>query len=511
MSKGRKIALTVLAALAIIIVGQAFIVPLLFDIDHFRPQVTAQIQEETGKPVQIGHLALTLLPRVAIRVDDFSMGNPAGFPAGDLIKAKEIHAAVNVSALLNHKVEITSLRLDDLTIDMLEDAHGKWNFENPPAKIAAPPGTPPTANRGAAFTLGVISRLTIAGGEFKAANLLAPGGRGPSLMEVHGASIDLRQVNLDAMATAALREPVSAPGAWARLTGMLHAVAYAADINGPAVAEGTIKADEMDFAPLVVTKFKSRFRLFPKQVYFDDLDLNCYGGSARGNLSLNFGGANLAYGADVQLKGVNVEKFLAAFPQSRGMMTGTLDGSANMSGLVHRSPDPLAGVSGSGQAIVKNGRLPSLQLGSNLRALTRIASVGPSDGDPSAFSSLATDFHIADSRLSSNKITMVGNGMDVDGSGSMTMAGEGTLDYRGEASLAANGNNPLASLLGGLAGARFSHGKMIFAFTVGGTISKPKFGLKGRAGGAESQPGQPQQPASLPNGLSGLFKKKKQQ
>ena len=162
---------------------------MLFNVDRYRPQVAAQIQQETGKPAQIGRLALTILPQVAIRVDDFSLGNPTGFPTGDFVKAKKIYAVVNASALLHRKVEITSLELDDLTLDMLEDTHGKWNFENPPAQ--APPTPAPPGGSSASFTLGIISKLTVERGQFAAASLLASGVPGPSLMEVHGASIRL--------------------------------------------------------------------------------------------------------------------------------------------------------------------------------------------------------------------------------------------------------------------------------------------------------------------------------
>ncbi|MGA3327312.1 MAG: AsmA family protein [Terriglobia bacterium] len=509
MSKGKKVALVVVIVLVLIVVGLAIIIPMLFNIDRYRPQVAAQIQQETGKPAQIGRLALTILPQVAIRVDDFSLGNPAGFPQSDFVQAKKVYAVVNASALLHRKVEITSLELDDLTVDMLEDTHGKWNFENPPAKASPPPD--PSAGSSASFTLGIISKLTVVRGEFAAASLLASGVPGPALMEVHGASIDLREVNLNAMTTASLRGPASVPGELAALAGWLNTTVYAADPTGPAVAQGTIKVDASQFGPLAVTKLASKFRLFPKQAFFDDLDLKCYGGSVTGNLSLNFGGANLAYGADAQIKGVNVAEFLAAFPQAKGMMTGTLDGSAKMNGLVTHASDPLVGVTGSGLASIRNGRMPSLQLGSNLRTLAKMASVGPSNGDPSSFSSLSADFRIADARLSSNKITLVGNGVDVDGSGSMTMAGEGTLNYQGDASLAANGSNPLGTVLGGMAGAKFANGKMIFPFTVGGTFAKPKFSLKGAAGAGGIPQNAAEQPINAVKGISGLFKKKKPQ
>jgi uncharacterized protein involved in outer membrane biogenesis len=510
MSKGKKVALILAIVLVLIVVGLAIVIPLLFNVDRYRPQVAAQIQQETGKPAQIGRLALTILPEVAIRVDDFSLGNPAGFPSGDLVKAKKIYVVVDAYALLHRKVEITSLELDDLAIDMLENTHGKWNFENAPAK--APPPPDPPGDSSASFTLGIISKLTIERGQFSAASLLASGATGPSLMEAHGAAIELHDVNLNALTTASLREPASAPDEFALLAGWLNTLVYAADAQGPAVAQGTLKADSMQFGNVDVTKVKSKIRLFPKEVFIDDLDLKCYGGTATGNLSLNFGGANLAYTVDARLKGVSVAEFLDAFPQAKGMMIGTLEGTAKAHGTVVHSSDPLAGITGSGQASIRNGKMPSLQLGSNLRSLARMANVGPANGDPSSFSSLSADFHIADGRLSSNKITLVGNGVDVDGSGSMTMAGDGSLDYKGDASLAASGTNPLATVLGGLAGAKFANGKMTFPFTVGGPFAKPKFSLKGGAAGASGAPkAAAQEPASVVKGLTGLLKKKKPQ
>src|SRR5208282_1736279 len=258
MSKGKKVALVLLIVLVLIVVGLAIIIPMLFNIDRYRPQVAAQIQQETGKPAQIGRLALTILPEVAIRVDDFSLGNPRGFPTGDFVKARKIYAVVNPFALLHRKVEITSLELDDLALDMLENTHGKWNFENSPAKDPPPPDPP--GDSSASFTLGIISKLTVERGQFAAASLLASGVPGPALVEAHGTSIDLREVNLNAFTTASLRGPASAPGELALLAGWLNPMVYAADPEGPAVAQGTLKADTLHIGNVDVTKVKSKIR-----------------------------------------------------------------------------------------------------------------------------------------------------------------------------------------------------------------------------------------------------------
>jgi uncharacterized protein involved in outer membrane biogenesis len=508
MSTWKKAALIVVIAMVVIVAGLAIAIPLLLDVDRYRPAVIAQIQQETGKPSQIGRLALTILPQVAIRVDDFTLGNPPGFPQGDFVKARRIYAVVNAYALLHRKVEINSMELDDPDIRLLSDVRGKWNFESPAAKSAAP-GNPPVDAR-ASFALGLISKVSIKRGQLAVESLLASGAPGPAVMEVHGASIDLRQVDLNAFTTASRANPDSPPGGFAAWAGALNAVVYAAASEAPLVAEGTLQADALRFGAVAVTKFKSKMRLYPKQVFFDDLDMKCYSGDVTGSLSLNFGAANLRYATDARLKGVNVAQFLDAFPQTRGKMTGTLAGTAKLNGEDTHSPDPLAGIRGAGQMSVRNGAMPSLQLNRNLRLLAQMANFGPANGDPSSFSSISADFNIADEKLSSTKIALAGNGVDVDGSGRMTMAGEGSLDYQGVAKVAA-GSNPLTNVLVGLSGGKLAEGKLAFPFTLGGTLANPKFTLKG--GGAPGLPGTAQgiqpQPADLVRGIAGMFKKKK--
>lgn len=62
MSKGKKIALGVIVFLVAIVAVLVIVVPLLIDLNRYRPQVIAHIQEETGKPAEIGKIQLTLFP-----------------------------------------------------------------------------------------------------------------------------------------------------------------------------------------------------------------------------------------------------------------------------------------------------------------------------------------------------------------------------------------------------------------------------------------------------------------
>jgi hypothetical protein len=525
MTKGKKIALVVVLVVVVLLVGLAILVPLLVNVDRYRPQVAAQIEQATGKPAQIGRLTLTIFPRLSIRFDDFELGNPPHYPQGPFVKARRIYAVFDASALWNRQIVITSLELDDPDIRMISDGRGGWNFDS----ATKPKAVQNTALVAApSFSLGVISKVVVRGGQLAAAKLTPAGHAAPAFFEAKGVSADLQQINLNAFIPSSSPTPTSFPSS-ILAPGGGTSLLYAAEPGTPPAAQGTLKADFLRFSSMRATSVKSKLRLYAKEVFFDDLSLSLYGGQAKGNISCNFGGKNMTYATDTRISGVDMASLLAEFPEAKGMMTGKMDGNVALSGEVVDSPDPLAGIHATGHTRVRDGRLPTLQLNKNLIDLARLSQIGPAAGDPGAFSSISSDFSIANSRINQNKIVVVGNGVDADGAGSLTLAGEGSLNYEGTARLAAQ-KNALSQVLANVSGATFADGKLSYPFTIAGTLKNPAFrvkslqGVGGKLGVAQGiagaagvqvpgggQPGQAVQPGELVQGIAGMFKKKKQQ
>lgn len=524
MSRPKKIALGIVIALVVIVVAAVILIPIVVDVDRYRPEVTARIQTETGKPTQMGHLALTLFPSIAIRVDDFVMGNPKQFPEGDFIKAKRIYAVVDGSALWNRQIVIKSVELEQPEITILESAKGHWNFENPATSERIKNASLADAT---SFSLGIIAKVTIARGKVSAANLSASGRPETAFFEAQGISSQLEQVDLNAFGNSAPK--ALAPG---QRTNMAQeflwspAVVYAASADpareepaeGPPAAQGTLNADELRFQTYHVSAVKTKVRLYAKEVFLDGLGMDLYGGKAKGDIQFNFAELNPHYRVKAQLSAVDMAKLLADVPAAKGWMTGKMHGDIDLIGEVVHSQDPLAGMRGTGNISVRDGNMPKLQLNKNLLELAKVGNFGPSKGDPGAFSSIVADLNIAAGRITSHKINVVGNGVGADGAGSMTLVGDGTLDYQGVASLVAQSNG-LTNMLAGLSGATLANGKMNFPFAIGGTLAAPKYSLKGAnplgnlgklAGGNNAAPNQNQNPAGAVQGILGAFKKKKQ-
>src|ERR1051326_6762376 len=109
MTARRKVALTVLILLTLLVLALSVIVPRLADIDRYRPEVVAGIEKASGRSAAIGKLNLTILPVLAVRADDVAIGNPSGFPAGNFLEIHRVYARLDAGALVHRQVVIRSL------------------------------------------------------------------------------------------------------------------------------------------------------------------------------------------------------------------------------------------------------------------------------------------------------------------------------------------------------------------------------------------------------------------
>src|ERR1700687_855110 len=131
MPTRRGAAIAAIGIAAIFLLALLVAVPGLRKLDRYRPQAISYLQEQTGKPVDIGRLSLTFLP-LTIHVDHFGVKNPQPiFQKGYVLEVARIDAERGVGAILRGRVSIKSLVLEDPILNLTSDPDGPWNFENP--------------------------------------------------------------------------------------------------------------------------------------------------------------------------------------------------------------------------------------------------------------------------------------------------------------------------------------------------------------------------------------------
>jgi uncharacterized protein involved in outer membrane biogenesis len=431
----RTTTLIVAGIAATLLLALTLAVPALINVDRYRPQLISYLQGKTGKKVEIAGLALTFFP-VTIHIDRIGVRNPPIFPAGYVLQVARTDADLSLGALLHRQVVIKSLVVEDAVLNLTSDPDGPWNFENPQSKVEV--------NN---VPLGPISILNIKSATVIASNLLPSDAAGPIFFEAHDISCELEQVNL-----AGIIDPSSS------------------SMDG----QGRLKADLLRFGAIEARNLNAKLRLESRHVFFTDVKAEVYGGSAVGDLSFDLSAKHSKFKTDARLSGINVAQLLAAFPNGGGKMTGKMEGDVKLAAEIAHSLRPLAGMHGVGHLTVRNGQLPSLKLNANLMKLAHFNDLGPAKDDPSSFKLISTDLELDNQRISSRSIDLDGYGVDVDGSGTVSVSGSDDLNYRGLAEITTK-ESFFTNTMARLAGATLKDGKLQFPFRIGGTIDSPLF------------------------------------
>ena len=436
MATRRKIAVWLIAITACLVIALIFVAPVFLNIDRYRPAIISYFERNTGKKVEIGRLALTFFPHVTIHMDGFGVKSPPLFPSSYIVKIARADAVFDFWSLVHRKVVIRSLVLGAPEINLISDPDGPWNFENPES-----------ANSKNTFPLSTIDKVVITGGHMIASNLLPSDAPGPVFFEAHDITSELDSVDL-----AAIVNP-----------------------NSPSLSgHGVWKAGRLRFGAVETKNVNCRFRLESKEIFFTNLSAEAYGGKTSGDFSVNLARKTASFKADGRMSGINMSRLLAAFDETRGRITGKLEGEVKLAGDIEHTARPLAGMHGTGHLKVTDGQVPSLMLNSNLMKLAHFNDLGPAKENPASFNSISADLELANLRISSKAIDIDGYGVDVDGSGSVSVSGSDELNYQGIAAITTK-QGFLTNIFARLEGAKMKDGKLTFPFRIDGTIDNPKF------------------------------------
>jgi uncharacterized protein involved in outer membrane biogenesis len=436
MTSRHRIAVGLTGIAGCLLTVVVLLAPVFFNVDRYRPWVIAYFEANTGKRVEIERLALTFFPKVTLHLHGFGVKSPPLFPPSYIVKVVQADAVLDFWALLHRKVVIRSLVLENPEINLVSDPDGPWNFENPGRN-----------NSKNTFPLNVIDKVVMNRGQLIMSNLLPSDAAGPVFFEAHDITSELDSVDL-----AAIVNPASP------------------SLNG----RGNWKASRVRFGAVETTNVKSKFRMESRAVFFTNLQADAYAGKAAGDFSVSLAKKTASFRADARVSGINMAHLLAAFHETRGRMTGKLEGDLQLAGEIEHTMSPLAGMHGTGHVKLTNGQVPTLMLNSNLMKLAHFNDLGPAKENPSSFSSISTDLELANLRIWSKVIDIDGYGVDVDGSGSVSVSGSDEINYQGVAAITTK-QGFLTNTFARFEGAKLTDGRLSFPFRIEGTIDSPKF------------------------------------
>ncbi len=144
MKKTIRWLIVAVLALTVLFVGALVVIPMVYDVERFRPQIEKKVSQATGRPVQIGKIGLSLFPWARISLENLQLGNPEGFQRQEFVSVEAFDLRVKLLPLLSQDVEVKRFVIVKPRIVLIKNAQGieNWKFS------AIPSGVPPTITEG---------------------------------------------------------------------------------------------------------------------------------------------------------------------------------------------------------------------------------------------------------------------------------------------------------------------------------------------------------------------------
>ncbi len=131
MKKALKIFGLVIGILALLIILAVIIVPLIVDVNSFKPRIAEIVKDKTGRDIVFnGNIELKIFPWLRIKSTDITFSNATGFSPDYMAKIGEISAGVRIMPLLKKRIELSTITLDALEVYYTINEQGVSNVDD---------------------------------------------------------------------------------------------------------------------------------------------------------------------------------------------------------------------------------------------------------------------------------------------------------------------------------------------------------------------------------------------
>jgi AsmA protein len=157
--------------LVLLVVAAAVVLPMVVDPNDYKPQIVATAKDKLGRDLAIEQdLNLTVFPWLGIETGGVRVGNATGFTEQAFAEIDQLGLKVKLMPLLSQQVEVDTLVLKGLRLNLEKDASGKTNWDDLTAQQEAEPATEDKAGRDSADEASPIA-LSIQGVQIEDARI----------------------------------------------------------------------------------------------------------------------------------------------------------------------------------------------------------------------------------------------------------------------------------------------------------------------------------------------------
>lgn len=125
--RGRKRLLGIAAAVLVLLA--CLMVPPWVSISRYQSRITAAVSASLGRPVHLSSVELRLLPRPGFVLTNLTVDEDSLFGTEPVLHANTVTAAIRLLSLWRGRLEISSISVDEASLNLVRSSSGHWNVE----------------------------------------------------------------------------------------------------------------------------------------------------------------------------------------------------------------------------------------------------------------------------------------------------------------------------------------------------------------------------------------------
>ena len=138
MGKLLKILLGLVALLVVLVVIAAVVLPMVIDPNDYKDEIAATVEKQTGRTLSIeGDMALSVFPWLGLDIGPTQLSNAEGFAAPYMARMEAVEVRVKLLPLLRKQLEVNTVRLDGLRLNLGKNKQGVTNWADITAQLEA--------------------------------------------------------------------------------------------------------------------------------------------------------------------------------------------------------------------------------------------------------------------------------------------------------------------------------------------------------------------------------------
>lgn len=135
MSKLLKIFLIFFSSIFGLVLAAVIIIPLVVDLNDYKPEIETAVKEQTGRQLSIvGELELSIFPWVGVSTGEIIFSNAEGFTPDSFAVIKHSDIKVKLTPLLSKELEVSTIVLKGLELNLAKNKQGVSNWADLIAK-----------------------------------------------------------------------------------------------------------------------------------------------------------------------------------------------------------------------------------------------------------------------------------------------------------------------------------------------------------------------------------------